>query len=358
MKVFAALLMFVTLGVIGRAQAPPTPPAAPVISDAKVTGGVALSHSKGVKNSPFSAEAISESVQTLADGNRIVRSSTSKLYRNSEGHFRQEVSGGTGGMFGSFYSHAPGVTIMHPFEGQRFFLDSAARTAHVFETDVNQAIRVLSPTAATAPIEARRVIEAYKASAQGSPEAVQKLQAELDKAGQNVDMEVVTAVRAPVAVGGGQGIGVGAGKGLGMATFSRTPGPKWDTRTEDLGEQNIEGVSAKGSRTITTIPAGAIGNERPIETIYEKWYSDELQMVVHSKSSDPRFGEQTYRLTNINRSEPDPSLFTPPPGYKKVSGGQGGAYTINSLKAQQHVEWTAAEKAATKAAVKKVKNQN
>src|SRR5262245_33204297 len=137
MKVLAALLMFVTIGVVARAQTPPAPPLpalAPVISDAKVTGGIEMIHNKGVKNAPFSADAVSESVQTLADGNRIVRSSTSKLYRNSEGRFRQEVSGGTGGMMGSFFSYGPGVTIMHPFEGQRVFLDSSAKTATVFDT--------------------------------------------------------------------------------------------------------------------------------------------------------------------------------------------------------------------------------
>jgi hypothetical protein len=351
MKVLAALLMFVTIGVIARAQTPAPNPQPAV--EAKVIAEIASSHTKGVKNSPFSAEAVSESVQTLADGNRIVRSSTSKMYRNSEGRFRQEVTGGTGGMFGSFFTHAPGVTIMHPFEGQRFFLDSGAKTAHVFDTEVNQSIRVVTPLAATAPIEARKVMEAYKVSAQGNKEAVQKIQAELDRT--STEIEVATTdhlVRAPVAVG--QGMGVVVGKGPGVAsTFARTP--KWDTRTEDLGEQSIEGVSAKGTRTITTIPAGAIGNERPIETIYEKWYSDELQMVVYSKSSDPRFGEQTYRLTNINRSEPDPSLFTPPPGYKKVSGGPGGAYTVTASKAQQ-IEWEAAK--AAKPVVKKVKNQN
>ena len=350
MKVLAAILMFVSLGVVARAQTP-MPAPAPVISDVKVTGGIALSHGKGVKDSPFSAEAVSESVQTLADGNRIVRSSTSKIYRNSEGRFRQEVTGGTGGMFGSFYSYAPGVTIMHPFEGQRFFLDSGAKTATVFDTQINKNITVVSPKVAVAPIEARKVLEAHKLSAQHNKEAVEKIQAELDKVSTEVEVVTDHVVRAPMAVG--QGIGVGVGKGVGVGSLARTP--KWDTRTEELGEQSIEGVSAKGTRTITTIPAGAIGNERPIETIYEKWYSDELQMVVYSKSSDPRFGEQTYRLTNINRSEPDPSLFTPPPGYKKVSGGPGGAYTVTAAKAQQ-VEWEAAK--AAKPAIKKVKNQN
>jgi len=95
------------------------------------------------------------------------------------------------------------------------------------------------------------------------------------------------------------------------------------------GTQNIEGIEAEGTRTITTIPADAIGNERPIEITYEKWYSKELQLVVMSKHNDPRFGEQTYRLTNIVRSEPDSSLFTVPNGYKLITE-PSGAYTIST----------------------------
>jgi hypothetical protein len=106
------------------------------------------------------------------------------------------------------------------------------------------------------------------------------------------------------------------------------PGQKWETRTEQLGVQNFEGVDAEGTRTVTTIPADAIGNERPIEIVYERWYSKELHMIVFSKHSDPRFGEQTYRLTNINRSEPDPSLFEVPAGYRKVSEARPSTYRI------------------------------
>jgi len=91
---------------------------------------------------------------------------------------------------------------------------------------------------------------------------------------------------------------------------------KANTRTEELGVQNVEGVEAEGTRTTTIIPAGAIGNERDIETVYEKWYSKDLQMIVFSKNVDPRFGEQTYRLTNISRSEPAIYLFTPPNDYQ------------------------------------------
>jgi hypothetical protein len=100
--------------------------------------------------------------------------------------------------------------------------------------------------------------------------------------------------------------------------FTYHPGghEKFETKTEELGTRDFEGVSAEGIRKVTTIPAGAIGNERPIEITYERWYSKELDLVVYSKHSDPRFGDQTYRLTNIVRSEPDPSLFTVPTGYK------------------------------------------
>jgi hypothetical protein len=85
---------------------------------------------------------------------------------------------------------------------------------------------------------------------------------------------------------------------------------------EDLGTQTIEGVSAEGRRDTITIPAGQIGNERPIEIVTEIWTSPELHTVVLRKHSDPRIGETVFRLTNISRSEPDPSLFQPPAGAR------------------------------------------
>jgi hypothetical protein len=78
---------------------------------------------------------------------------------------------------------------------------------------------------------------------------------------------------------------------------------------------------AEGTRITLTIPAGKIGNERPIATVNERWYSQELQTVVLTKNSDPRMGETTYRLTNINRGEPDPSLFQVPADYTVEEGG-------------------------------------
>ena len=354
MKVLAAILMFVTLGVIARAQTP-VPVVAPV-PEAKVIAEVAArGQNKGVKNSPFTADAISESVQTLADGNRITRSSTSKLYRNSEGRFRQEFVSGTGGLFGSAFAMGDAVTVINPGQS-RFYLDSSAKIAHVYDELSSQGFAVAAPMAV-------RTLEPLKTTielSQLAPEArveIERAKVELDKVRANkdelkaaADEMKVAAEKYATTVGTGQGFGGGF-------VGTRTPMPKWDSRSEDLGEQNIEGVSARGTRTITTIPAGAIGNERPIEIMYEKWFSNELQMVVYSKQSDPRTGEQTYRLTNINRSEPDPSLFQLPTGYKVVSGGTGATYTYSTSKAQT-VERASTAKPATAQGGTRTKNQN
>ena len=83
-------------------------------------------------------------------------------------------------------------------------------------------------------------------------------------------------------------------------------------REESLGTRTIEGLVCEGTRKTTTIPAGAIGNERPMTTVTERWFSHELQLLILSRVSDPRFGETTYRVTKITRAEPLESLFESP----------------------------------------------
>jgi hypothetical protein len=90
---------------------------------------------------------------------------------------------------------------------------------------------------------------------------------------------------------------------------------------ESLGTQQIEGVTAEGTRVTRTIPAGAIGNERPIQITVESWTSPDLHVLVLQKRNDPRFGETVYRLTNIKRDEPDPTLFQVPNNFKMEQGG-------------------------------------
>jgi hypothetical protein len=86
-------------------------------------------------------------------------------------------------------------------------------------------------------------------------------------------------------------------------------------KKEDLGTQTVNGVSAQGTRYTRTIPAGKDGNTNPIVITSEEWYSPELQVLVKSVHTDPRMGQRTYNLTNLQRTEPAATLFAVPSGY-------------------------------------------
>jgi hypothetical protein len=292
MKTLSGLVMFVLMGFYAQGQTAP-----------KVIAEISASSEKAVKGAPFSAEAVSESVQTLADGNRIVRKWTSKLYRNSEGRFRREGSDVPGSALGAFYGGDSMVTILDPAGGNRFYLDSGARTARVI---------ALPSASVRLNLQAPILI--------GGTSNDEKVQEELKAAGVTGVTVVTPDKRTAIATGQNavavERLAAAAAASGQQMTLAPSASSKYDVRTESLGTQNIEGVDAEGTRTVTTIPAGSIGNERPIEIVYERWYSKELQQIVYSKHSDPRFGDQTYRLTNINRSEPDPSLFEVPTGYR------------------------------------------
>jgi hypothetical protein len=107
----------------------------------------------------------------------------------------------------------------------------------------------------------------------------------------------------------------------GSITKFSNPG---DSKTEQLGNMYIEGVQAQGTRTTITIPAGDIGNDRPINIVDEQWYSPDLQMTIMTKHSDPRSGETSFALKNINRSNPPPTLFEVPSDYTVTAGGGRG----------------------------------
>ena len=83
-------------------------------------------------------------------------------------------------------------------------------------------------------------------------------------------------------------------------------------KTEVLDSQVFDGVKADGSRATLVIPAGAIGNDRAIEIVSERWYSPELRMVLATRRVDPRLGNTSYRLVNITRGDPPPQLFELP----------------------------------------------
>jgi hypothetical protein len=248
------------------------------------------------------------------------------------------MKSGSGGVLGSLYTYGQGVTLLDPVGGFRYMIDPNLKTTHQMVFRPRSEVKIITSGGATTVEGAaladkvRAEIKAVEeARVSGSNQAIiaDKVREEIRS---SVSAAPVTVI-APRALTG-QVVGeVDQGQGFTMAyAVGSGSNAKWDKRTEDLGTQYIEGVDAEGTRTITTIPAGAIGNERPIEITYEKWYSRDLQLVVMSKHNDPRFGEQTYRLTNIVRSEPDPSLFTLPNGYKLITE-PSGAYTVNATRA-------------------------
>lgn len=99
-------------------------------------------------------------------------------------------------------------------------------------------------------------------------------------------------------------------------------------KKEDLGTQTINGISAQGTRYTHTIPTGQIGNDKPISVVNERWYSPDLQVVVKSTRTDPRFGTTTYSLTNVQRQEPAATLFAVPSDYTIRQGRPHGKGNI------------------------------
>ena len=299
---------------------PPPPPGDFVFVSSEVNFS-----GKVVKGAPYSAQAVTENIQTLGDGNRIVNKTTSSLYRDSEGRTRRELTIKLLGPIGDRGEPLQTVFINDPVAGVSYSLDSKSHVAH--KTVPFKLIQKLTP-GELPPGEAGHRFEfkvAEPATAgvivrtpppPGGPEAG------------------AIAVRPPVGVGPEPGkpdsdftFSIRTEGAAGSTYMFRRQGPNDQEVKEQLGKQNIEGVEAEGTRTTITIPAGEIGNERPIEIVSERWYSPELQMDVMTRHSDPRYGETIYRLTNINRSEPAKSLFEVPGDYTIKEGIKGPMIT-------------------------------
>jgi hypothetical protein len=223
-----------------------------------------------VKGAPYSATINNESIQTLADGNRIVQTNTGTVSRDSQGRIRQDAA-------------LPAIGNL-----------SAASAPHL--------VFIQDPVAGTS---------------------------------YTLNLTDKSAWKNPMPPGGTGGPGAAVGTFFIQTASGPPPGPppappmtkrlatdeQPEANTESLGSQMMEGVLVNGLRTTRTIPAGQIGNDRPISIVTEVWTSTDLKTIISSKRNDPRMGEQTFRLTNIVRAEPDPSLFAVPADFKIVDGG-------------------------------------
>jgi hypothetical protein len=285
-------------------------------------GAVMMAHGfegKVVKGAPYSAEAVTEIVQTLADGNRIVRKTNAAVFRDSEGRTRREHTLGAVGPLVVADDAPPLVFIHDPVAGASYVLEVENRVAMKLPPMKSAHFAAKEGAAAGGAGEAAGdadVIFYAHGAASGRPGmGARTFQRKIERGvviqsgGDGAPEDEVQFVAPPPDFMGGP---------LAHSRALRHDLPK--PETESLGRQTIEGIEAEGTRTTITIPAGEIGNEKQIEIVAERWYSADLQAVVLSRRSDPRFGDTTYRLTGINRSEPDQALFEVPQGFTIKEG--------------------------------------
>jgi hypothetical protein len=265
-RVVSILAAALALAVSAAAQGPgvrafpPLVAAGVQIFDVQPFEGAAVA-----RDAPFSAEAVTEVTQTLADGNRIERTLTSSIARDSRGRVRREEQ----------------IALLGPLAVQG---------------DVPAVVTITDPERGHFTLDDRRKVAMH--------------------------MPMPRLERAPQ--GGGdvtfffsQGAAIGTAIGAaraGGATFQAAITPP-DVTTEKLGQREIDGMLAEGTRTTFTIPARTLGNLNPIDIVTERWYSPDLQMAVLITRHDPRAGDTTYRLVNVVRAEPPADLFEVPADY-------------------------------------------
>jgi hypothetical protein len=218
---------------------------------------------KTVKGAPYAATTETQIVQTLADGNRITHRSTGFAARDSEGRTRREQAlAAIGALLAG--PGAPKLTVIH---------DPVARVTYILEPDGKRARRLRWPEGSAGP------------EAPPMP---------------------------PFAA-------------LGNSRFPPGPGAASPARTEALGAREIDSVTAQGTRSTLVVPAGEIGNEKALAIVSERWYSADLDVVLETRHSDPRFGETRFRVLGLERKEPDRGLFEVPADYRIEDGPVRGA---------------------------------
>jgi hypothetical protein len=218
-----------------------------------------------VTGRPVSGTEEQKSTQTLGDGTVITTSTTDKFFRDSAGRTRLENNA----------------------ENRITIFDPVAHTSVTLNTETKKATRM------TLSADADRV-SAY------SVRQVTNMSFSISSDG-----------------AGDHGNFIWAGGGKAVVEDAET------RKNDELGVESLNGVLAAHTRNTLTIPQGQIGNDRDIHVVNERWYSDDLQMLVKTVNSDPRFGVQTYEFTGISRDEPDAALFQIPADYTLVDFAHG-----------------------------------
>ena len=245
---------------------------------------------------PYSAEATTEFVQVLGDGNKIVRKATARIHRDGEGRTRREELAADGTV--------KLVSIYDPVAHITYVLDPATRTARksgvvvvmprTMTTEDKQKIelRMMTEQASGRMGSTVTIVKPEEFPAEAAPDEMRKRMAET-----------------VVATGRGRGV------------IPRTVRDDDVKNEESLGQKIFDGVLADGKRVTTVLPAGSIGNQLPITVVSEQWFAPDLEILVMTRHSDPRTGETSYSLSNITRGEPAAGLFDVPPDYTIQESG-------------------------------------
>jgi hypothetical protein len=217
-------------------------------SPATVTGAL----ERVVTGVPFSAESVTEFFQTATDGSHVKQATTAVVARDSNGRTRYSQT---------LLPLLPGgprvfTTIRDPVAGVRYWIDSNEKAVQ------RELIRTPAPGERPRTGEGRDSGTSQSADTGRSTQPFSAQEAAAKVARQSV-------ARALSARGG--------------AALGRNTHPD----TKALGDQTIEGVVATGVRVSAVVPAGEIGNEKPLTFTSEAWYSHELSIIVMSKVSDP-----------------------------------------------------------------------
>ncbi len=244
-----------------------------------------------VKNAPFSADVITQYDRTLDNGGHIHRESRGKIFRDGQGRMRTE-SQLSGVQFGSEKSDH--ITINDPIQQIVIHLNPKTKTATVVRFgDVN-------PPATSKPPKSNGKSKVRPAGQTGTGSGPTDTVAASNAPNGQGTMSSPPPVQSPDETT----------SKMDTTTFTNTP-----STTVSLGTRYIEGVSATGTRTTRTISAGTMGNEEPIVSISDNWFSTDLKVTVLTESDDGQSGHSTMKLVNIVRSEPNAALFRIPPDY-------------------------------------------
>jgi len=290
------------------------------ITQSKVISSEGMILSGDVTGAPYAADEITEFSQTLGDGTHIQRESKVAVYRDGQGRVRHETPDEI--IIADPMAHVSYSLNPKTMKARKMTVLITLPAATVNATVAASQVAVLAAQRAMVAAERSMMIARAKAgegtgaSAQGPADAESGLSTAVKMAMEaKIKAEQDAALaKAQGLVGGHYTIGGG-----GPAMFTQM------AAGEHIGQQLVEGVLCDGTRSVETIAAGSIGNDRPIQTVYERWYSSELKTTVRTVRSDPRTGEETFRLTNIRRGEPSPELFQVPTGYQ-ILGAAGGKY--------------------------------